>query len=74
MILKPVEVVFAVILFVYAIIKFRKESETVIRRLLKNGVCTMIAYKNGSFWIFDINKEGENITEPEAFEILSLSY
>jgi len=34
----------------------------------------MIAYKNGSFWIFDINKEGENITEPEAFEILSLSY
>lgn len=40
----------------------------------KNGVCTMIAYKNGSFWIFDINKQGETITEPEAFEILSLSY
>jgi len=40
----------------------------------KNGVCTMVAYKNGSFWIFDINKEGESITEPKEFEILSLSY
>lgn len=38
LILKPVEVVFAVILFVYAIIKFRKVSETVIRRLFTYGL------------------------------------
>lgn len=34
-----------------------------------NGVCKMLAYKNGKFWLFDINKKGEMITEAEEFNI-----
>lgn len=29
----------------------------------RNGVCKMLVYKNGSFWTFDINRNGEMITE-----------
>lgn len=40
----------------------------------EDGICRMIAYKNDKFWIFDINKSGEIVSEAEEFEILSLSY
>lgn len=40
----------------------------------ENGVCRMVAFKNDKFWIFDIDRNGEIITEAEEFDIISLSY
>ncbi len=38
-----------------------------------DGVCTLITEKNGLYWIFDINMDGEIISEIEEFDIMSLN-
>ena len=38
----------------------------------KNGICSLITMKNGLYWIFDIDKNGEIISEIEEFDIYSL--
>ena len=40
----------------------------------ENGVCRMVAFKNDKFWIFDIDRNGEVITEVEEFDINLLNY
>jgi len=39
-----------------------------------DGVCTLITSKNGKYWIFDINKQGEMITEAKEFDLALLNY
>ncbi len=39
-----------------------------------DGVCRLIVYKNSKFWMFDIDKSGNTISEPEEIDILWLSY
>lgn len=38
-----------------------------------DGVCTMVTEKNGKYWIFDMDKNGEIISEIEEFDIWSLN-
>lgn len=38
-----------------------------------DGICTMITEKNGLYWIFDIDMNGEIISEVEEFDIWSLN-
>lgn len=38
-----------------------------------NGICTMVTEKNGLYWIFDIDMNGEIISEVEEFDIWSLN-
>lgn len=40
----------------------------------QDGICRLITEKNGKYWIFDIDKSGEIISDVEEFDILSLSY
>lgn len=39
-----------------------------------DGVCSLIVYKNSKFWMFDIDKAGNTISEPEEIDILWLNY
>jgi len=39
-----------------------------------DGVCSLIVYKNSKFWMFDIDKAGNTISEPEEIDILWLGY
>jgi len=48
-------------------------NEGVYVPYFENGVCTLITEKNDKFWIFDIDKEGNMLTEPEEFDITLLS-
>lgn len=38
-----------------------------------DGVCTMVVEKNGKYWKFDMNRDGEIISEVEEFDILLLN-
>lgn len=40
----------------------------------KDGVCTLITFKNNKYWIFDINKNGEVLTEIKEFDLNELNY
>ncbi len=40
----------------------------------QDGICRMITEKNGKYWIFDIDKSGEIVSDVKEFDILSLSY
>lgn len=35
----------------------------------RNGICKMIVYKNNKFWQFDINRNGEMVTEAKEFNM-----
>lgn len=45
------------------------EEEYGYRPYFQDGVCTLITLKNGKYWKFDINKEGEMISEAEEFDL-----
>ena len=38
-----------------------------------NGVCRLVTEKNGKYWIFDIDKSGNMLTEAKEFDILLLN-
>lgn len=40
----------------------------------KDGICRLITYKNGKYWIFSIDKKGEIVSEVEEFDLNLLNY
>ena len=49
-------------------------DESVYTPKFVDGICTLIEYENSKFWMFDIDKSGNTISEPEEIDILWLSY
>jgi len=45
------------------------EEEYGYRPYFQDGVCTLITLKNGKYWKFDIDKEGEMISEAEEVDL-----
>lgn len=40
----------------------------------EDGICRIITYKNGKYWIFSIDKEGEIVSDVEEFDLNLLNY
>jgi len=49
-------------------------NQSVYSPCFRNGVCTLITYKNDKYWIFDIDKSGNVLTEIKEFDLNELNY